>query len=80
MFKNINVSYFALPTKRNKYTILRSPHIDKKAREQFELRHLFFVINELSMFSFSTNSSLFNIFKFFISNCKIDERLISSYY
>jgi len=27
-----------LPTKISKYTILRSPHIDKKSREQFEMR------------------------------------------
>jgi small subunit ribosomal protein S10 len=27
-----------LPTKINKYCVLRSPHIDKKSREQFELR------------------------------------------
>ena len=27
-----------LPTKISKYTILRSPHIDKKSREQFEIR------------------------------------------
>ena len=27
-----------LPTKIEKYTVLRSPHIDKKAREQFEIR------------------------------------------
>ncbi len=27
-----------LPTKRNLYTVLRSPHIDKKSREQFEMR------------------------------------------
>ena len=27
-----------LPTKINKYTVLRSPHIDKKSREQFEVR------------------------------------------
>ena len=27
-----------LPTKINKYTVLRSPHIDKKSREQFEMR------------------------------------------
>ena len=26
-----------LPTEINKYTVLRSPHIDKKSREQFEL-------------------------------------------
>jgi small subunit ribosomal protein S10 len=27
-----------LPTRIDKYTVLRSPHIDKKAREQFEIR------------------------------------------
>ncbi len=27
-----------LPTKIVKYTVLRSPHIDKKSREQFEIR------------------------------------------
>jgi len=27
-----------LPTKINKYCVLRSPHIDKKSREQFEIR------------------------------------------
>jgi small subunit ribosomal protein S10 len=27
-----------LPTRVNKYTVLRSPHVNKKAREQFEMR------------------------------------------
>jgi small subunit ribosomal protein S10 len=27
-----------LPTKRRVYTVLRSPHVDKKSREQFEIR------------------------------------------
>jgi small subunit ribosomal protein S10 len=27
-----------LPTRINKYTILRGPHVDKKSREQFEVR------------------------------------------
>ncbi len=27
-----------LPNKIEKYTVLRSPHIDKKSREQFEIR------------------------------------------
>ena len=27
-----------MPTEINKYTVLRSPHIDKKSREQFEIR------------------------------------------
>ncbi|MFH0792787.1 MAG: 30S ribosomal protein S10 [bacterium] len=28
-----------LPTRINKYTVLRSPHVDKKSREQFEMRN-----------------------------------------
>jgi small subunit ribosomal protein S10 len=27
-----------LPTRRQLWTVLRSPHVDKKSREQFELR------------------------------------------
>ena len=27
-----------LPTKREAYTVLRSPHVDKKSSEQFEIR------------------------------------------
>ena len=27
-----------LPTRIERYTVLRSPHIDKKSREQFEIR------------------------------------------
>lgn len=27
-----------IPTKREVYTVLRSPHVDRKSREQFEIR------------------------------------------
>ena len=27
-----------LPTKKRKYCVIRSPHVDKKSREQFEIR------------------------------------------
>jgi len=27
-----------LPTKREVYTVLRSPHVDKKSREQFQIK------------------------------------------
>ena len=27
-----------LPTVKNKWTVLKSPHVDKKSREQFEIR------------------------------------------
>jgi small subunit ribosomal protein S10 len=29
---------FPLPTRINKWTVLRGPHVDKKSREQFERR------------------------------------------
>lgn len=28
-----------LPNRINRFTVLRSPHVDKKSREQFEIRH-----------------------------------------
>lgn len=28
-----------LPTKINKFTVIKGPHVDKDAREQFEIRH-----------------------------------------
>ncbi len=80
MFKSANLSYFSLPIKKNKYTILRSPHIDKKSREQFELKHSYIVLNELSLFSFANNMFLFNSFKFFINNFKLEEKTDTLYY
>ena len=32
------VGPITLPTARNRWTVLRSPHVDKKSREQFEIR------------------------------------------
>lgn len=32
------VGPIALPTKITRYTVLRSPHVNKKSREQFEIR------------------------------------------
>jgi len=40
-----------LPTKKTIYTVLRSPHVDKKSREQFELRQhkrLIYIYNATS--------------------------------
>ena len=74
IFKQLTFSYFAVPLKRNKYTILRSPHIDKKSREQFELKHFNIVLNEVTMFSMSSNNYLFNFFSFFIDSFKLEEK------
>ena len=37
-----------LPTKREIYTVLRSPHVDKKSREQFETRTYIRMLDILS--------------------------------
>ena len=40
-----------LPTVKNKWTVLRSPHVDKKSREQFEIRthkRLIFILESTS--------------------------------
>jgi small subunit ribosomal protein S10 len=35
---NIETSLIHLPIKIQRFTVLRSPHIDKKSREQFEIK------------------------------------------
>ncbi|MCL4538649.1 MAG: 30S ribosomal protein S10 [Bacteroidetes bacterium] len=40
-----------LPTRKTVYTVLRSPHVDKRSREQFELRQhkrLIYIFNASS--------------------------------
>jgi len=37
-----------LPTKREIYTVLRSPHVDRKSREQFEIRTYIRMLDILS--------------------------------
>ena len=46
----------ASPTKQKKITVLSSPHIDKKAREQFEMR---IFQKHLKMATFSTFLDVF---------------------
>ena len=55
-----------LPTLKKKFTVLRSPHIDKKSREQFEWKRYrksifldFHKINTFSVFLFLLKNSLF---------------------
>lgn len=74
MLDELFISYFGLPIERNKYTVLRSPHVDKKSREQFELKHFTIVLNESSILSLFNNNFLFNYLKFFISDFKIEEK------
>ena len=47
-----------LPTKKNKFTVLRSPHVDKKSREQFEMRTAPLIKINPSSLLISTTSKL----------------------
>lgn len=47
--KNFKFSSISLPMKRKKLTILKSPHVNKKAKEQFEVR----LYNGLAVFQSS---------------------------
>jgi small subunit ribosomal protein S10 len=40
----INFSICSLPIKRNRITLLKSPHVNKSAREQFEIKYYRVVI------------------------------------
>ena len=37
-FSPLEIKFFMLPLKKKHFTVLRSPHIYKKARDQFQLR------------------------------------------
>ncbi|MBI4576082.1 MAG: 30S ribosomal protein S10 [Planctomycetes bacterium] len=49
-----------LPTRIERYTVLRSPHADKKSREQFEIRTHKRLI-EITEPTAKTRDSLFNL-------------------
>lgn len=63
ILKEIQIEYKVVdvPTKRRRITLLKSPHVNKAAREQFEFRNyktVFFVKNKASI----------NCFKFLFTN------------
>jgi len=41
----INYSQFCLPTTKKRITLLKSPHVNKSAREQFEIQHYQVIIS-----------------------------------
>jgi small subunit ribosomal protein S10 len=47
-----NPNFASLPTTVEKFTVLRSPHVDKKSREQFEIRTY---SKSLTLFFYSKN-------------------------
>lgn len=50
---NISYSLFNLPIKRKRITLLKSPHVNKTAREQFEIKHYGYVLQIKEKISFS---------------------------
>lgn len=72
----IQVQYF--PIKRQKYTVLRSPHIDKKSREQFQLTRfhsaIIFQVTNISLFLY-----FLRFFSFFGIQLKICVKSLSYY-
>ena len=54
ILKSIGIQYntFNLPSKRKRITLLKSPHVNKKAREQFEIKKYSVMIQILSQEKF----------------------------
>jgi len=67
-FQNISVNIVSLPLKIKKFTVLKSPHVDKKDRDQFELRTYIKLIHILLDTTIKTRkddlSSLFRMFSY----------------
>ena len=51
LFKNLkfNYTYFNLPLKKKRITLLKSPHVNKTAREQFEIKNYKSIITLLNL-------------------------------
>jgi hypothetical protein len=62
LFNKLRNGVATLPTRIKRYTVLRSPHADKKSREQFELR-----IHK-RVFSFNSFFSSYNNYTCFMHN------------
>jgi small subunit ribosomal protein S10 len=47
IFKALEITYskFCLPTTKKRITLLKSPHVNKSAREQFEIQHYQVIIS-----------------------------------
>lgn len=62
-------SMTSLPTKKEKYTFLKSPHIDKKSREQFEIVSYNKII-QIDLLGFQEKEEVFIFKKKFFKNLK----------
>ena len=75
-FKN-KLAKVSLPTKIKKYTVLKSPHVNKKARDQFEIRTY---KSYFKLLKYNTKEIIFikNIFKLFNNNYYYKTRLLKN--
>lgn len=62
-FEQPSQKVISLPTLKKKFTVLRSPHIDKKSREQFEWTRY-----KKSIFLDFKKISVFSLFLFLLKN------------
>ena len=58
---NINFKIFNLPLKKKRITLLKSPHVNKSAREQFEIKYFKTILQ-------ITNEIDSNILKLLLTN------------
>jgi small subunit ribosomal protein S10 len=64
--QNFVFSSSFLPSKMKRFTVLRSPHIDKKSREQFEIK------TYKKLFLLQTNQKkMFSLFLFLLKNISL---------
>lgn len=72
--------YVSLPTKIQRFTVLRSPHVDKKSREQFEIK----TYNKLLIAHFNVNSFFdrqrVKLYVNFIKNSSCGSSIIVKYH
>mgnify|MGYP000751800721 CR=1 FL=1 len=61
----LSLQCFVYNNNKNLVTILKSPHVNKKAREQFksvETRLVYFFLNGFNVFKFVSMFTFFNVF------------------
>jgi ribosomal protein S10 len=72
------MSFTSFPKKRKLFTVLRSPHIDKKSREQFQ-----FVFHKLKLVLNGKNDNKTNLFIFLLKNSEfpgVEMEIILNYH
>lgn len=60
---NINYSFVHLPIKKKRITLLKSPHVNKSAREQFEIKNYKTIITFFNLSNITTIIKLLTINK-----------------